>query len=91
MVKQRALTCLVLEGVDVFATLSNLGNVIPHDTDSVIDLTLYRGRLGVAARLGSSARRGTAAGQVRVIGFRPVQMSRFRAICTSVIGSWLEG
>lgn len=65
MVVTGALTSLVLEGVDVFATLGNFGDIIPHDTDSVVDLTLDRGRLGASARLRSSARgarRGAAAG-----------------------------
>ena len=61
--------------MEVFATLCDFGDIIPHDTDSVVDLTLDRGRLGVAARLGSRARRGAATGQVRVIGFGPVQCS----------------
>ena len=69
------LTRLVLEGVEVLATLSDLGDIIPHDTDCIVNLTLDRGRLGVAACLGSSARRGASAGQVRVIWFRPVPSS----------------
>jgi len=60
---------LVLKRVEVFSTLSNFGDIISHDTDSVVDLTLDCCRLGVAACLGSSARRGATAGQVRVIGF----------------------
>src|SRR5260370_31825117 len=78
--------------MEVLSTLSNFGNIIPHDANSVVNLTLDRRCLGVAARLGSSARRGTAAGQVRVIGLGPVPVFRFRAICVYVIGLlWMKG
>ena len=76
-------TGLVLQLVEPLATLRDFCDVLPHDTDGVIDLLLDSRGLRVA--LASRVRGGAATGQVGVIGFRPRERR-----CTMVAKSCRE-
>jgi hypothetical protein len=49
-IAQEAPTCFILQRVKSFLTLDNLGNIVPHDVDGVIDLRLNVSGLGVRTR-----------------------------------------
>lgn len=76
---QKKPTCFILQRVKSLLTLDNLGDIIPHDVDGVIDLGLNASGLGVPSRasVGSSGVGWWATtGKIRVIRFRPGLCSR---------------
>lgn len=55
-ISQEAPTCFVLQRVKSFLTLDNLGNIVPHNVDGVIDLRLNVSGLGVRSRASFGSR-----------------------------------
>ena len=65
------LTRLVLQLVQSFSSLRDFGDVLSHNSNSIVDLGLNLCRLGVAPCGRSRVRRRTATGKIRVIRFGP--------------------
>lgn len=63
-------TCLVLQRIEPLLSLCNLGDVVPHNVHSVVDLSLDGGRLRIPSTAGRVGR-GAAAGEVGVIRLGP--------------------
>jgi len=72
------IVCLVLQRVKSLMALNNLGDVVSHDVDGIIDLCLNGSSLGVLPPAGISGIRGRAtAGKVWVIRLRHVGVVLF--------------